>query len=135
MAIYRNAFFSIGGTDLSAFLRQMNAPQEIEAQDDTVMPDTFRSSAGGLTNWSVDCEFNQGYAAGEPDTVISALLVSPYTSAIVLRPDAGVVASTNPQWAGTALITNYTALQGSVGDQAIATLNMVAASVLTRTTS
>ena len=131
--VLTNAFVSIGGVDLSDHVREVRLPRGVEALDDTVMGDDFRSEGGGLLTWGLTVVFTQDYAAGEVDATINPLVGS--TTAIIIRPDTAAVGVTNPQWAGTALVKAYDPIAGAVGDHLLATVEMGAASDITRTTA
>lgn len=131
--VLTDAFLSVGGTDLSDHVRSITVNYEGEAVEDTNMADTTRLFVGGLLNWSVDVEFSQDYAASKVDATLWSLVGT--TAALVIRPDSGVASSTNPEFTGTGLLTNYVGIGNTVGDLATATATFVAASALSRGTS
>lgn len=130
--VLSNAFLSINGVDLSDHVRQITLPFSSEPQDKTAMGDTTRERVGGLLDWSIDVEFNQDYAAAEIDDTLFALVGT--TFAVIIRPDAGVVSATNPQFSGTALLESYQPVGGSVGEIHTAPITLTASGPLTRAT-
>ena len=128
--IYTNAFLSLGGTDLSAFLESCEPSFEVEMTDDTVMGDTARSNEPGLENWTISATFHNMFAASGPDATIWALKGT--TFAVVWRPDSGVAAATNPQYTGTGTWSSWGPAAGSVGDQGTGTIELVAAGAMAR---
>ena len=131
--IYKNAFLSLGGTDLSAYLEGVEPSFEVEMQDDTVMGDTARSNEPGLDVWGFSATFKNPFAASGPDATIYALKGT--TFAIIWRPDSGAAAATNPQYSGTGTWPSWNPVAGAVGDEGIGSLELVAAGALTRATS
>ena len=124
---------TINSVDLSDHVESVNLDRGAEANDDTAMGDTTRSSKGGLKTWSGSLTFYQDYASSSVDDTLDALVGS--TTTVVFKPTSGSVSSTNPSFTGTALITGYTGIQGSVGDIAKASLEFTSAGDLTRATS
>jgi hypothetical protein len=131
--IFDNAFLSVEGTDLSDKIRSVTFSYSSETQDDTAMGDDTRSMVGGLKNWSVEVEFNQDFASGEVDATLFSKVGTKV--ALVLRPDAGTKSTTNPEFTGDAILTDYPPMGGSVGDQLTASATFQAAGTLSRATS
>lgn len=136
MAIYKNAKLTVGGTDVSAFLRSVAFNHSAEEQDDTAMGDDTRSSAGGLQRWTIEGEANQSFGTTSQLDVVFATTIGT-TQTVVLRPFASAtgLAATNPKYSGSGLITEYVPMSGSVGDQFVATFSIVAAGSITRAIS
>lgn len=128
--IYDNAFLSLGGTDLSGFLESCEPSFEVEMQDDTVMGDTARSNEPGLENWTITATFKNPFTDDGPDETIWDLKGT--TFAVVFRPDSGTAAAGNPQYTGTGTWSSWNPVAGSVGDQAIGTLTLVASGAMAR---
>ena len=120
------------GTNLSAYVQSCEPSFEVEMQDDTAMGATSRSNDPGLENWGFSVTFVNPFAAAGPDATIWPLKGTKF--AIIFRPDAGAASATNPQYSGQASISQWTPVSGSVGDEAIGTLDLVAGGDLSRTT-
>ena len=131
--VLTNAFVSLNGVDLSGHVRSVTLSYNSEPQDITAMSDTTRQRIGGLLDWSLSVEFNQDYAANLVDATLFSLVGT--TFAMILRPDAGAVAATNPQYTGTVLLESYQPLGGSIGEVHTSPVQLSAASVLARATS
>lgn len=128
-----NAFLSVNSVDLSDHVRSVTLNVEAEELDDTAMSDTFRSRLGGLKTWSLQVEWNQDFAAPEIDATIWPLLGT--TTAVVMRPDAGVKSATNPEYTGNVLVASYPPLGNAVGELATVSTTWPGAGTLTRATS
>jgi len=133
MAVYTDAYLSIDSNDLSAYLQSLELLYEAETVDDTAMGDTARSSAGGLKNWTITANFHNSFAADELDSILFAKVGTAVS--IEVRPTADAVGAGNPKFTGTGLLSAYTPLSGSVGDQLTVPVTIVAAGTLTRATS
>ncbi len=72
--IYSDASLVLNSIDLSDHVKSLTINYESEAQDDTAMGDTTRSSKGGLLNWSISVEFHQDFAASEVDVTIFGIV-------------------------------------------------------------
>lgn len=135
MTVYRNAFLSLNGTDVSAYLQSLETPISAEDLDDTAMGDTFRSHAAGLTVWSITGNFHQDFADNALDEILYTLFVAKAAFACIWRPDTGSVSTSNPQYSGQGVLLEYTPLTGSVGEQLIIPITIQAAGALSRTTA
>lgn len=134
--VLKNAHFSYAGTDLSSYVRSITLTYEAETADDTAMGDGTRSNIGGLKNWSVEVEFNQDYTSSAVDDTLFSLVGT--ANAIVIRPDAGSVSTTNPEFGGTGVLSSYPPLGGSVGDVHTTSVSIVpggSSPTLTRSTT
>lgn len=131
--VLTNPHISIGGTDLSSYIKSITFSYEAETADVSAFGDDFRQFKGGLKNWNMDFEFNNDYSSsGFDDTVFSLVGTE---VAVVLRPDAAAVGTDNPEFTGTGLITSYPPISGALGEVASGTLSVQAASDLSRATA
>ena len=131
-----NAFVEFDSVDLSSYVRSVTLSYEAETGDDTAMGDETRSSLAGLKNWSVEVEFNQDYTSSAVDDTLFSKVGSSAT--LNIRPDAGNVSSTNPEYSASAVLTSYPPIGGSVGDVHTTTASFVpggSSPTLTRSTS
>lgn len=131
--VLTNAHLTLNSVDLSDHVRSITLNYNSEPQDITAMSDTTRQRTGGLLDWSVSIEFNQDYAANEVDVTLFSLVGT--TFAMAIRPDAGSVATTNPEYTGTCLLESYQPVGGQVGEVHVAPVQLTAASALARATS
>jgi len=132
-AVLTNAFVSIGGNDLSSYTKSVTLNYSAATQDATVMGDDTTINIGGLKEWSIDVEFNQDFAVGLLDAILFPLVGT--SVACILRPDAGAISTSNPAFNGTGILSTYPPLGGSVGDLEGASISIVSAGTLTRTTA
>lgn len=134
--VLTNAFFEFDSVDLSSFVRSITLSYEAETGDDTGMSDDTRSNIAGLKNWSAEVEFNQDYSGSAVDDTLFSKVGTAAT--VTIRPDAGTVASDNPEFSGTGVLTSYPPIGGSVGDVHTTSASFVpggSSPTLTRSTS
>lgn len=131
--VFTDGRVEINAVNLSDHVRKVTLSPSADAQESTAMGATYRSRLGGLKDWSVEVEFNQDYASGSVDATLFALLGS--TASVKVRPTTAVISPTNPEYNGLALLTEYTPMDGSVGDLAMATASFEGAGVLARATA
>jgi hypothetical protein len=131
---YKDAFVSVDGTDLSAFIRTTTLTYSAEALDKTAVSDNTRSRIGGLKDWTVDLDFYQDFDASSVDAVLFDLIGSS-TIALIVSPTTNAASSTNPQYTGTAYCESYTPVAGSVGEIMMSPVRFLAASDLSRVTT
>lgn len=135
MAVYYDAYISLDSNDLSGYAQSLELPLSVETLDDTAMGDTTRSNAAGLKTWTATINFHQSFVNGELDSIIYALWNAGTAFACEFRPTSGSVSTSNPKFTGNGIISEYTPLTGSVGDQLTVPVTIVAAGTLTRATS
>lgn len=124
--IFKKAFLSIGGTELSTkAIDAVTLSFETEVQDDTHMGDDTRKNSAGLKNWSVGVELTADFGVGGAEDAIWSLFDAGAPVAIVLRPSTDAVGASNPQYSATGIITNYQPFGGSVGEQAKGSFQLV----------
>lgn len=78
----------------------------------------YKSRILGLRDYSLDLEFNQDLAASAVNQTIWPLWVAGVPVAFTLKSVSTTTTATNPEWQGSLLITEYTPLDGGVGDLA-----------------
>jgi len=122
-SIWKDAYFSIDGVDLSGYVRSLSVDMEVDAVEYTVMGSSFHVNISGLQNWAVEAEFNQETstvdAALSPvtrGTSAAYLLIRQFTTAI------GGASSVNKGFiAADARVFAYRPYGGEIGGMAIAT--------------
>lgn len=132
--VLTNAFVSIDGNDVSDHVSQVTLPYACDEVDDTHMADDTHQMIAGLKTWSADIEFSQDFAASNLDSILFPL-VGAAAFTVIIRPLATSVSTSNPNYTGSAILSSYPPLGGSVGDKAKTTAHLAAAGTLSRATS
>lgn len=112
--ILNDAFFSAGAVDLSDHVRSISIDLKTDIVDATCMSDTYKDKLAGMTDWSVEVEFAQDYAAANVDATLFPLVGT--SVALVIRPTSGAKAADNPEFTGNGIMESYSPLSGKVSD-------------------
>ncbi len=131
--VLTNAHLTVNGVNLSDHVRSITLRYAAELQDITAMSDTTRARLGGLKDWSFDVEFNQDFAASNVDATLFPIVGT--SVAVIIRPDAGAVSTTNPNFTGNAMIESYQPVGGAVGDAHVSPVTFQGNGTLTRATA
>lgn len=118
---------------LSTFCRGVTLNLSADELEDTAFGDTYRSRLGGLKDWSVAPEFNQDFAAAAVDVTLFPLLGTVVTCKV--RPTSGTITTTNPEYSGSVLISQYNPFGNSVGDLATVSVTWPGAGTCARATT
>lgn len=125
---------TVGGVDLSDHIDKVTINVTADEVDSTAFSSTgWRSRLGGLKEWSVNIEFQQDFAASKVDATLWPLLGS--TATIIAKPTSSAVGATNPTFTGTALVSQYSPFDGSVGDLNKTSVTWPGSGALVRATS
>lgn len=121
----------INAANMSTLLRSATVSIEVDEQQATAMAaGGWRALLGGIKEWEVDFEFNQDFAAGQLDATIWPLIGT--LIPVKVRPTSAVISATNPEFQGTALVSKYSPLDGSVGDIAMTSFTWPGSGALVR---
>lgn len=131
--VFIDGFVSIDSNDVSDHVVSVTLNYEGEVIDETAMKDTTRTAKGGLLAWSFEVELQQDFATSQIDSIMFPLVNTVVT--VIFRPTTASVSTANPNYTGSALITNWPPFGNAVGELAMATLTGQSAGVLSRATS
>lgn len=127
--ILSNAYVMINSVDLSDHVRSVTLDYNAEAPESTAMKATNeKTRLGGLTDWKLDIEFNQDYAATKVHATLFTLVGVATT--VIVQAVSGTEGATNPKFTGSAILTKYNPVAGKVGDVNISKAEFVAAGAL-----
>jgi hypothetical protein len=124
----------LGGVDLSDHIASVTITQSIDAVETTAFGDGGRTRVGGLEDSSLTLDFHQDFASGEVDATIAPLVGG--TASFEIAPFGTAVAAsgTAPRYSGTVLLTEWTPLNGAVGDLSTASVTWPVTGVVARGT-
>jgi hypothetical protein len=125
----------INNIDLSDHVATVTINQNVDAVETTAFGDGGRTRIGGLEDSSITLDFHQDFAAGEVDATIAPLVGG--TASFQISPFGTAVAAsgTAPRYSGTVLLTEWTPLNGSVGDLSTASVTWPVSGVIARSTA
>lgn len=119
--VLTNAFISVGGVDLSDLVASVTLSSTFDIVETTAFSSTAaKARVAGLVDNSVSLEFHQDYATGEVEQTIYPLLGTVAT--VIVKPNGATTSATNPSYTASAVISEWTPLNGSVGELATASV-------------
>ena len=119
--VLTNAYITVNGVNLSDHIASVTLTTNRDVVETTAFSSTAaRTRIGGLADNSVTLEFHQDYATSSVEATIYPLLGS--TTAIVVKPNGSTTATDNPAYSFSALVSEWTPLNGAVGELATASV-------------
>jgi hypothetical protein len=111
---------TIGAVDLSDHIASVTLSTSADAVETTAFKQDSRTRVGGLKDNSVTFDFHQDFAASEVEATIYPLIGT--STAVSVKPTGGAIAPDNPSYQFNALVTEWTPLNGAVGELATASV-------------
>ena len=124
----------INNIDLSDHVASVTINQNFDAVETTAFGDGGRTRVGGLEDSSISLDFHQDFASGNVDATIAPLVGTTTTFNIGPLGTAVAASGTAPRYTGTCLITEWTPLNGTVGDLSTASVTWPVSGVVARGT-
>ena len=124
--VLTNVAVTFGTTDISSYVTSVTLGSTYDVVETTAFGNTARTRVAGLADNSVALEFNQDYAAGALEAVIYPTLGTAVS--ITVRPVAG----TTPAYRFSALVSEWTPLNGAVGELATASVTWPISGTITK---
>jgi hypothetical protein len=106
----------INNVDLSDHVAAVTISQNFDEVQTTAFGDGGRTRVAGLEDSSITLSFHQDFASGDVDATIAPLIGGTATFNIGPFGTAVSAAGTAPRYSGTVLLTEWTPLNGTVGD-------------------
>ena len=129
--VLTNAYVSIGGVDLSDSISSVSLSTTRDAVETTAFSSTAaRTRVGGLADNSVTLEFHQDFATSEVEQTIYPLLGT--TTTVIINANGSSTTTTNPSYTFTALVTEWTPVNGAVGELATASVTWPISGAITK---
>ena len=135
--VLTNAYITINSVNLSDHIKSVTLTTTDDVIETTAFGSTARTRVGGLADNSVALEFDQDYAASSVEATINAAgasLVGTVT-AVVVKPNGATTAADNPAYSFSALISEWTPLNGAVGELASASVTWPISGAITKAVS
>jgi hypothetical protein len=124
----------INGTNLSDHIAQVTLGEEVADVTTTAFGSRGVTRIAGLEDSSITLAFHQDFAAASVDVTLSPLVGTLAT--VVVTPQGTAAASaTNPVYSAVCLVTQYSPIDGSVGDLATFNVTWPISGTVTRSTA
>jgi hypothetical protein len=116
---------TIGGVDLSDHIASVTLGSTYDVLETTAfaggnVPAAAKTRTPGLVDNSVTFEFHQDFAAASVEATIYPLLGT--VTAVTVRPTTGAISAQNPEYQFNAVVSEWTPLNGAVGELATASV-------------
>ena len=131
--VLTNASVVFGSTDLSSYISSITLNSTFDIVETTAFGNTAKTRVAGLADNSVTFEFHQDYATSAVEQTIYPLLGTAVS--VVAKPVAGTTTTVNPQDTFSTLVSEWTPLNGSVGELATASVTWPISGAITKATS
>lgn len=131
--VLTDAVVTVNSVDLSDWCSSVTLSLEVDEQEDTAFGDSYRSRLGGLKDWSIDLDLFADFASSAIDQTIWSLVGT--STAVTVKATSGSTSATNPIFSGNVLVTEYSPIDGGVGDVATTSVSWPGNGTLTRATS
>jgi hypothetical protein len=132
--VLTNALVTVNAIDLSDLVASVTLNSSIDVVETTAFSSTAaRTRIGGLADNSISLEFHQDYASGEVEATIYPLLGTVTT--VTVKPVNAATSATNPLYTASALVSEWTPLNGAVGELATASVTWPVSGAIVKTTA
>ena len=129
--VLTNAFISVGGVDLSDLVASVTLNETFDVVETTAFSSTAaKTRVAGLEDNSITLEFHQDYATGEVEQTIYPLLGT--AAAVIVKPNGASTSAFNPSYTCSAIISEWTPINGSVGELATASVTWPVTGAITK---
>jgi hypothetical protein len=113
--VLTNANVTLGGTDVSSYVASVTLNISVNEVETTAFGTGAVTRVGGLQDNSVTLDMHQDYSAIEG--LVYPLIGS--TTSLVIKPNGTAVGTGNPSFSMTPLVTEWTPVNGAVGELAV----------------
>jgi hypothetical protein len=114
--VLTNAQVLVNSVDVSNHVQSVNITSERDTVEVTSMGDTAKEYVLGLADANIEVTFFNDFAAGNVDSQMWALNQTNTPFPVEVRPVNGARSTSNPGYTMTALLPNYSPINGSVSD-------------------
>jgi hypothetical protein len=129
--VLTNANVTLGGTDVSSYVASVTLNISVNEVETTAFGSGATTRVGGLQDNSVTLDMHQDYSAIEG-------LVFPLiggTTSLVIKPNGTAVGTANPSFTMTPLVTEWSPVNGAVGELASVSITWPISGTVTKATA
>jgi hypothetical protein len=119
--VLTNAFVTINAVNLSDHISSVTLSTTEDIVETTAFGSSARTRVAGLLDNSITLEFHQDYATSSVEATIYPLIGAAPT-AVVVKPNGSTTSASNPSYTFNALVSEWTPLNGAVGELATASV-------------
>jgi hypothetical protein len=126
--VLTNSNVVLGGTDISSYVASITLSISVNEVETTSFGTGAVTRVGGLQDNSVTLDLHQDYSAIEG--LVYPLIGS--TTSLVIKPNGTAVGTANPSYTMTPLVTEWTPVNGAVGELATASVTFPISGTVTK---
>lgn len=127
-----DVFVSLGGSNISSSVASVSLQTSVDAVETTAFGSTSRTRVGGLKDNQVTLSIHQQYS--EVEAIVYPLIGS--TATVIIKPNGTAGASSaNPSYTFSVLVTEWTPVNGAVGELATADVTWPIDGAITKATA
>ena len=112
--VLTNVYVKVGSVDLSDHISQVSISEKVAEVEVTAFGNTSMQRVGGLKDSSISLTFMQDFASSEVEATIRPLIGTVGT--VIIAPAGTAISATNPSYTCETFFSEWSALDGSVGD-------------------
>jgi len=131
--VLTNCYVLFGSTDISDHVSSISLSSSYDIVETTAFGSTAKTRVAGLVDNSVTLELHQDYATSSIEQTIYPTLGTAVT--IAVKPVNGATTTINPQYSFSTVVSEWTPLNGAVGELATASVSWPISGAITKTTS
>lgn len=130
--VLTDAFVLFASNDISQFVTSISLSTSFDVIDTTGLstPGVARTRQAGLADNQITIEFNQDFGAGLLESLVFPTLGT--AVAMQVRPVNTTVGATNPKYTFNALVAEWQALSGAVGELVTASVTWPVSGPITK---
>jgi len=130
--VLTNANVTLAGTDISSYVRQVQITSSVNEVETTAFGNTSRTRVAGLIDNKVQVDVHQDYSAVEG---LVYPLIGGTAVTMVVKPNGSAVSTANPSYTFSVLVTEWSPVNGAVGDLATSSQTWPISGTITKATS
>ena len=123
-----NANVVLGGTDVSSYVASVTLNISVNEVETTAFGSGATTRVGGLQDNSVTLDMHQDFS--QIEGLVYPLIGS--TTSLVVKPNGTAVGTANPSYTMTPLVTEWTPVNGAVGELATASITWPVSGTVTK---
>jgi hypothetical protein len=131
--VLTNCYVLFGSTDISDHVASISLSSSYDIVETTAFGNTAKTRVAGLVDNSVTLEFHQDYATSSIEQTIYPTLGTAVT--IAVKPVNATTTTINPQYSFSSVISEWTPVNGAVGELATASVSWPISGAITKTTT
>jgi hypothetical protein len=133
--VLKNASVKVATIDLTDHVKEVEVALSVDDVEVTAMGAGGKQHLAGIHDDKFSVTFYSDFAAGKVDETLIAQFSGASAFLVEVWPNGTTTAATNPRYAGTAIMLNYSPVAGGFGDASMTQVEMPVNGTISRSTS